>query len=142
MSERGDSGHIISPLPSALGAAALNPGLSEQLFAHEISRSPELYRAVADALEACEPALELMMSVHWVKANMRLRASRSDFDPQYVRSSPRRGVVKSLALIGAGPAPSYQKSSEFNPKSPPKLKAVSSAFTRVAACTLALPPIL
>src|ERR1700692_2898894 len=28
---------ITSPLPSALGAAALNPGLSEQLFAHEIS---------------------------------------------------------------------------------------------------------
>jgi hypothetical protein len=38
---------IPSPLPSALGAAALNPGLSEELFAHEISRSPELRRAAA-----------------------------------------------------------------------------------------------
>src|SRR6266852_5319914 len=57
MSERGDSGHIISPLPSALGAAALNPGLSEQLFAHEISRSPELRRAAADRVGACERVL-------------------------------------------------------------------------------------
>jgi hypothetical protein len=41
----------------ALGAAGLNPGLSEQLFAHEISRSPELRRAAADRVEACERAL-------------------------------------------------------------------------------------
>src|ERR1700730_12992901 len=48
---------ITSPLPSALGAAALNPGLSEQLFAHEISRSPELRHAAADRVGVCERAL-------------------------------------------------------------------------------------
>ena len=37
------------------------------------------------------------------KADIRLRSSGSDFDPRVVRSSPRWGVVKSLALIGAGP---------------------------------------
>jgi hypothetical protein len=43
------------------------------------------------------------MSVHWVKADMRLRASRSDFDPRVRPLKPTVGVVKSLALIGAGP---------------------------------------
>jgi hypothetical protein len=46
----------------ALGAAGLNPGLSEQLFAHEISRSPELRRAAADRVEACERALAVSPS--------------------------------------------------------------------------------
>jgi hypothetical protein len=44
-----------------------------------------------------------MMSVHWVKADIRLRASRSDFDPSTSAQSPRVVVVKSLPLIGAGP---------------------------------------
>jgi hypothetical protein len=52
-----EGGHIISPSPLALGAVALNPGLSEQRSAHEISRSPELRRAAADRVEACERAL-------------------------------------------------------------------------------------
>jgi len=37
------------------------------------------------------------MSVHLVKQTLRLRASRSDLTREYVRSSPRWGVVKSLA---------------------------------------------
>ena len=43
-----------------------------------------------------------MMSVHWAKADIRLRASGSDFDPR-VRPQAHGGVVKSLALTGAGP---------------------------------------
>ena len=42
------------------------------------------------------------MSVHWAKADIRLRASGSDFDPR-VRPQAHGGVVKSLALTGAGP---------------------------------------
>src|SRR6266550_439381 len=47
---------LFSPSPS-LGAVALNRGLSEQRSAYEISRSPELHRAAADRVEACERAL-------------------------------------------------------------------------------------
>ena len=48
---------LFSPSPLAPGAVALNPGLSEQRSAYEISRSPELHRAAADWMEACERAL-------------------------------------------------------------------------------------
>src|ERR1700730_111376 len=44
-----------------------------------------------------------MMSVHWVKADMRLRASRSDLTREYVRSSRRWGVVKNLEHLARGP---------------------------------------
>src|SRR3984893_143754 len=44
-----------------------------------------------------------MMSVHWVKADMRLQASRSDLPREYVRSSRRWGVVKSLEHLARGP---------------------------------------
>jgi hypothetical protein len=42
--------------------------------------------------------LELMMSVHWVKADMRLRASRSDFDP---RVRPLKPTVGGGQISGA-----------------------------------------
>src|SRR5207253_4813015 len=48
---------VISPSPLALCAIALIPGLSEQLFAHEISRFAALCRTAADRAEACERAL-------------------------------------------------------------------------------------
>src|SRR5260370_37347987 len=48
---------ITSPLPSAFGVSGLNRGLSKQRSAHEISRSPELRRAAADRVGACERAL-------------------------------------------------------------------------------------
>src|SRR5229473_3564979 len=35
--------------------------------------------------------LELMTSVHWVKADIRLRASRSDFDPRVRPLKPAGG---------------------------------------------------
>ncbi len=35
--------------------------------------------------------LKLIMSVHWVKADMRLRASRSDFDPRVRPLKPTVG---------------------------------------------------
>jgi len=58
------------------------------------------------------------MSVHWVKADMRLRASRSDFDPRVRSLKPTVGVVKSLALIGAGPVVLiHTQNLELNPKS-------------------------
>ena len=57
--------------------------------------------------------LELMMSVHWVKADMRLRASRSDFDP---RVRPLKPTVGGGQISGAygrrtGGAASYKKRS-------------------------------
>jgi hypothetical protein len=48
---------VISPSPLALCVIALIPGLSEQLFAHEISRFAALCRTAADRAEACERAL-------------------------------------------------------------------------------------
>src|SRR5258705_5042155 len=44
-----------------------------------------------------------MMSVHWAKADIRLRALDPILTLDYVRSKPTVGG-KSLALIGAGPA--------------------------------------
>jgi len=43
------------------------------------------------------------MSVHWAKADIRLRASGSEFDARVRPVKPTWGMVKSLALIGAGP---------------------------------------
>ena len=43
------------------------------------------------------------MSVHWVKADIAVATSRSDFDRRVRPLKPTVGVVKSLALIGAGP---------------------------------------
>src|ERR1700738_1170318 len=60
-----------------------------------------------------------MMSVHRVQT-LQLRASRSDFDPRARPLKPRVGVVKSLALIGAGPVGLIrtQKSHFFKTKNP------------------------
>src|SRR5437667_5263857 len=52
---------ITSPLPSAFGVSGLNRGLSKQRSAHEISRSPELRRAAADRVGACERALAVSL---------------------------------------------------------------------------------
>ena len=45
----------------AIGAAGLNPGLSEQLFAHGISRFPALCRSAAGRAEAHERALAVSL---------------------------------------------------------------------------------
>jgi hypothetical protein len=45
-----------------------------------------------------------MMSVHWVKADIAVASVEIlILTREYVRSSPRVGVVKSLELIGSGP---------------------------------------
>jgi hypothetical protein len=54
---------VISPSPSAFYAPAPHPGLSNQLFAHESWRFPELWRAVAARVEACERALAVLRPV-------------------------------------------------------------------------------
>ncbi len=67
---------LFSPSPLALGAVALNPGLSEQRSAYEISRSPELHRAAADRVEACERALAV-----WPPFLRALAVSPPSFSP-------------------------------------------------------------
>src|SRR6266404_1085325 len=71
-----------------------------------------------------------MMSVHWVKADMRLRASRSDFDP---RVRPLKPTVGGGQISGAyrrrtgGPG-SSAKSSLFSEEKPHCFALSFSAF--------------
>src|SRR5260370_28272420 len=69
-------------LPSAFGVSGANPGLSEQRSAYEISRSPELHRAAADRVEACERALAV-----WPPFLRALAVSPPPFSPS--PSAPR-----------------------------------------------------
>src|SRR6267378_4697450 len=79
-----------------------------------------------------------MMSVHWVKADMRLRASRSDFDP---RVRPLKPTVGGGQISGAyrrrtgGPG-SYAKFSVFKKKKDPLLGSKATRRPMGTGCGL------
>src|SRR6266852_5807097 len=70
-----------------------------------------------------------MMSVHWVEADMRLRASRSDFDPRVRLLKPTVGGWSNLWRLSAPDRwDSFtRKKLELNTKSPPELRAISQS---------------
>src|ERR1700675_3390094 len=66
-----------------------------------------------------------MMSVHWVKADMGCERRDLILTSEYVRTSPRWGVVKSLALIGAEPVGLvHSKKFGIKYKEPPRLMLI------------------